>query len=106
MARHSITQWLIITLTSSKRSLRIMIFPGKIFTTWTRRAISGEEVGKYFIPQTKQPEYKMQSGNLELVTIIECVSANGESIGPGFVFQSKEFCPEWFEMQPDIWWVF
>jgi hypothetical protein len=63
----------------------------------------GEEI---FYTLDQAAKYKMQSGNLELVTIIECVSADGESIAPSFVFQSKEFCPEWFEVQSDIWWVF
>jgi hypothetical protein len=60
---------------------------------------------KYFVPRTKRPKYKKRSANLELVTIIECVNADGESIAPGFVFQAKSnsFCPEWFEVQPDIW---
>ena len=61
---------------------------------------------KYFMPRTRQPKYKMWSGNLELVTIIECVSADGNNIAPGFVFHGKEFCSEWFEVQSDIWWVF
>lgn len=58
---------------------------------------------KYFVPRTKRPKYKMRSANLDLVTIIECVSADSESISPGFVFQGSSFCPEWFEVQPDIW---
>ena len=32
---------------------------------------------------------KIQSENLELVTIIECVSADGAILKPGFVFSGK-----------------
>ena len=58
---------------------------------------------KYFVPQTKRPKYKKQSANLKLVTVIECVSADGKSFSPGFVFEGSSFCPEWFEVQPNIW---
>ena len=58
---------------------------------------------KYIVPRAKRPKYKKRSANLELVTIIECVCADGTSISPGFVFQGSSFCPEWFEVQPDIW---
>ena len=46
---------------------------------------------KYFVPRTRCPRYKQRSANLELVTIIECVCADGTSLQPGFVFQGKEF---------------
>lgn len=58
---------------------------------------------KYFIPRTKRPAYKKRSANLELTTIIECVSADGTALRPGFVFSGKEFDPEWFTVDPDIW---
>lgn len=57
---------------------------------------------KYFIPQSRRPHYKLQSANLELVTIIECVCADGTSLPPGFVFAGKEFHPEWFQVDDDI----
>ena len=58
---------------------------------------------KYFVPRNRQPKYKMRSGNLELVTIIECICADGSSLKPGFVFSGKEYCREWFEADNDIW---
>ena len=58
---------------------------------------------KYFVPRGRQSNYKVRSGNLELVTIIECVCADGTNLLPGFVFQGKEFMPEWFEVDPRIW---
>jgi len=57
---------------------------------------------KYFIPRERRPQYKIRSPNLELVTIIECVCADGESLPPGFIFAGKEFHPEWFEVDPEI----
>ncbi|PCH38501.1 hypothetical protein WOLCODRAFT_31715, partial [Wolfiporia cocos MD-104 SS10] len=43
-------------------------------------------------------KYKIHSPNLEHVTIIECVCADGESLKPGFVFSGKRFHKEWFEI--------
>ncbi|KAE9398012.1 hypothetical protein BT96DRAFT_822556 [Gymnopus androsaceus JB14] len=50
----------------------------------------------------KRPAYKKCSANLKLATIIECVSADGTALCPGFVFSGKEFDPEWFTVDPDI----
>jgi len=58
---------------------------------------------KYLIPRNRRPRYKLRSANLELVTIIECVSADGESLPPGFIFPGKEFHPEWYRTAyPDV----
>jgi hypothetical protein len=51
---------------------------------------------EYFIPRSWHPHYKLQSANLELVAIIECVCADRTSIDPGFIFAGKKFHPEWF----------
>jgi hypothetical protein len=51
---------------------------------------------KYFIPPSWHPHYKLRSANLELVTIIECVCADGMSIDPGFIFAGEKFHLEWF----------
>jgi hypothetical protein len=51
---------------------------------------------KYFVGRNARTNYKAASANLELVTIIECVSVNG-ALEPGFVFSGQEFCPEWFD---------
>lgn len=58
---------------------------------------------KYFIPRHRRPAYKIRSANLELITIIECVSANGCGLMPGFVFSGVEQCPEWWDVDPRIW---
>ena len=57
---------------------------------------------KYFMPQNKRPCYHQRSGNLELVTIIECVNAMGDAIKPGFVFPGKQFHKGWLEVDPNI----
>jgi hypothetical protein len=44
---------------------------------------------KYFYAQQQDIRVKIQSANLELVTIIECISANGSILKPGFVFSGK-----------------
>jgi hypothetical protein len=57
---------------------------------------------KYFVPRIQRLCYKIQSGNLELVTIIEAVSANGHALKPGFVFAGKEVCLDWYRVDKDI----
>ena len=63
------------------------------------RKVSAE---KYFVPRNKRPCYRQRSGNLELVTIIECVNAAGDSIKPGFVFPGKQFHKACLEVDPEI----
>ncbi|KAG2071079.1 hypothetical protein BDR04DRAFT_963147, partial [Suillus decipiens] len=46
--------------------------------------------------------YKFKSDNLELVTIIECVCADGTNIQPAFVFSGKEHSPSWWMVDPAI----
>ena len=57
---------------------------------------------RYFIPRRRRPKYMSRSTNLELITIIECVCADGTALLPGFVLSGKEFCPEWFMVDPKI----
>lgn len=64
------------------------------------RKLSAE---KYFVPRSRRPRYRKRSDNLELVTIIECVCADGIALLPGFVFSGKSFCPEWFTVHDGIW---
>jgi len=47
---------------------------------------------KYFIHRLHWPKYRAHSGNHELITIIECVCADGTYyLHLGFVFSGKEF---------------
>lgn len=57
---------------------------------------------KYFIPHNRRPQYKLRSTNLELVTVIECVCADGSSLKLGFMFPGKEHHLEWFDVDEDI----
>ena len=52
---------------------------------------------KYFVPRGRRTNYKLRSANLELVTIIECVSADGGNILPGFIFAGKELDGDLFQ---------
>ncbi len=60
---------------------------------------------KFFIPRHRRPYYWKRSANLELITIIECVSADGTSLWPGFVFPGQGFHPAWFEVHDEITYV-
>lgn len=49
-------------------------------------------------------KYRKRSGELDMVTICECVSADGVAVTPGFIFSSSYY--EWFRGCPeeqDIW---
>ena len=39
---------------------------------------------KYLFPKHKKQKYHIQSNNLELVTVIKCISAAGEVVPPSF----------------------
>lgn len=43
-----------------------------------------------FICNSKVAQHRAQSANLELITIIECVSADGTHIKSGFIFPQKK----------------
>ena len=57
---------------------------------------------KNFVPYSHHPRYWQCSVNLELITIIKCVCADGTHILPGFIFAGKEFTPKWFTIDPKI----
>ncbi len=62
---------------------------------------SGEQE-KYILHRSERPTYKLRSANLELITVIECVRADGETLKPAFIFPGKEFHKEWFDVDDDI----
>ena len=39
----------------------------------------------------------LQSANLQLMTVIKCVSADSRNILPGFIFPGVDQCLEWSE---------
>ncbi|KIL61811.1 hypothetical protein M378DRAFT_82050, partial [Amanita muscaria Koide BX008] len=52
---------------------------------------------KYLYSRSQKARVRMSSGNLELVTVIECVCADGSNIRPGFVFAGTKMHQEWFD---------
>ena len=58
---------------------------------------------KYFFSRKDRARYKLRSDNLKLVTIIECVSADGASLPPGIVLAGKNSVDvNWLKVSPDI----
>lgn len=53
---------------------------------------------KGFFSADDTARYKLHSDNLELVTMLECVCADGSSLVPGFIFSGTTFEKEWFEV--------
>lgn len=62
---------------------------------------------KFITRSGKQVQYRIQSANLELITIIECAAADGTHIKPGFIFPQKKSSLEedWINVDPDIGYV-
>lgn len=57
---------------------------------------------KYVYSRKQLARYKHCSANLELITVLETVCANGEALKPCFVFPGASFCPEWFDNDPEV----
>jgi hypothetical protein len=60
---------------------------------------------KYLYSRKQKAKYKHRSANLELITIIEAVCADGSKLKPGFVFSGSTFSPEWFDFDDEIMYV-
>lgn len=59
---------------------------------------------KYLFSRDRRPKYRIRSDKLELVTIIECASAVGVKMPPGFVLAGKTFDAAWFSEKEKIGW--
>lgn len=57
---------------------------------------------RHFYSREQRARYKPRSANLELITVIEAICADGTELKPGFVFSGSSFFPEWFDNHPDI----
>ena len=58
---------------------------------------------KYVVLRSKHPKYKLWSANLELITIVDCVAADGGYLSPGIIFEGKQqYEWAWFEVDPKI----
>lgn len=55
------------------------------------------QLRKYFMSATRRAWYQIRSENLELITIIECICADGSNLQPGFVFPGVNPFREWFQ---------
>jgi len=58
---------------------------------------------KFLVSCTKRPKYKLRSANLELITIVDCVAANGGYLSLAIIFKGKQqYEWAWFEVDPKI----
>jgi hypothetical protein len=57
---------------------------------------------KYLFLKHKKHKYLTRSNNLELVTIIECISATGEVVPPSFCLQEGSW-PDLRELDDSQW---
>ena len=59
---------------------------------------------KFVIYKGRSVQYQLQSINLELITIIECIAADGTHLKPGFIFLQKRTSVEanWVNVDPEI----
>ncbi|KAH8923886.1 DDE-domain-containing protein, partial [Atractiella rhizophila] len=48
-------------------------------------------------PAERQAIYRAKSDKLELITLIECVSASGQSLNPLFIFSGKRYQKGWLQ---------
>jgi hypothetical protein len=51
---------------------------------------------KYLFGRSSCQRYRIRSSNLELVTAVECVSADGHTLKPYIIFKGKRLSQEWF----------
>lgn len=62
------------------------------------RGVSGE---KFVYGRIDRAKCKVKDANLELVTVAECVRADGTALAPGFVFSGGSIQPSWARGSPD-----
>ncbi|KAL4066801.1 hypothetical protein J3A83DRAFT_4190036 [Scleroderma citrinum] len=71
---------------------------------------TGQPISKYTIHpyvydlggRFRSQQYQIKGGSLELVTIIECVCADGTSLLPGFIFSGGTVDKWWTKIDPQI----
>ncbi|KAJ2987774.1 hypothetical protein NUW54_g9326 [Trametes sanguinea] len=51
---------------------------------------------KYFVRRGRRTNYKIRSSSLELVTVVECVCADGSTIQPGIIFSGERLSTDIF----------
>jgi hypothetical protein len=55
------------------------------------------DVTQYLFGQEQKHKLRLKSDDLELITLIECVSAEGCYLTPTFIFSGSTLCKEWFD---------
>jgi len=61
------------------------------------RGVSG---GKFIYGRIDRAKCKVKDANLELVTVAECVRADGTALAPGFIFSGGGIQPSWARESP------
>lgn len=52
---------------------------------------------KYLFGKASRLRYRIRDANLELVTVVECVCADGTALKPYIIFKGKRVQKEWFK---------
>lgn len=53
---------------------------------------------KCLVPLEIPNTVRLQSDDLQLVTILECVTADGVALDPAFIFPGQGYCDKWFDI--------
>jgi hypothetical protein len=56
---------------------------------------------KYLFSRKQVHKMRLKSDSLELVTLMECVSADGAFMRPGFIYAGNSHCREWYQTGHD-----
>ena len=51
---------------------------------------------KYLFGRQNRDRYRVHDGNLELITVVECVSADGFALKPYIIFKGKQLRADWY----------
>jgi hypothetical protein len=51
---------------------------------------------KYLFGRNSRARYRIRDANLELVTVVECVSADGHALKPYIIFKGKRIVKNWY----------
>jgi hypothetical protein len=106
--KHSINPPLNATSISWRRSSRSTRSPLENIYNMDEKGVQRgggrkAQARKFLVPRSKHPKYKLRSANLELVTIVDCVAADGAYLSPAIIFEGKQqYERAWFDVDPKI----
>ena len=91
-------------LTFLRQSSRSMRFLPRTSITWMRKGCNGVVFGRLRCKSTSFLRTSAPNTSFaELVTIVECIAANGEYASPGIIFEGKQqYERAWLEVDPNI----